>query len=218
MPNTNLSIGPELLRIESTEKQVILEHELKEAMLEDNTYQAYVINQLPGGTGDNSPRSTLGIVEHWNRWWHRDYVAQEEKTSNIEHLDEDREDLEDMLNLGREHGFIVPKIAGKLAAIARTELTILTRDKATLLVVREYLLRLCKKHSMRSVDISRVLPYAVQLSFVPTRHELQARAMTLQYEYLERDEIQRRSLYTREKPWLFNWFGRKRTEPVVTDQ
>lgn len=194
----------------------VLTEDLSQAMIDELPRHTYAIRQLPGGIGKPTTPKGLGVAAHWNAWWNKNYVPQQKGTNNINHLDEDEVDLDTMV-FAKLRGHQIPKIAGKLAAIARTELTIIKRDKATVLVVREFILRLCQKHDMRKCDITNILPYAEKLAFIPTRHELQARSMTLQHEYLERDRINQSQLYTRERPWFFNWFGAKRSEPVVED-
>lgn len=156
----------------------------------------------------------LGIKSHILEWWNQNRVRNHEGTHYLEGLD----DPSELLLSERQINFVIdqeiPKIAGKLARLARMTHTIEGRDLATEMMVKEWLLREMKKMSMRDNVIATVLPYALALSFIPHRHELLARAMTVQDEYVQRSRLVR-PLFTRRRPWLFNWFGTKHTELVA---
>jgi len=92
-------------------------------------------------------------------------------------------------------------------------LNILTRDTATLMVVKEFLVREMKARDMRNTDISKVLPFAIQLSFVPHRDELDARDFAVQESYFLRDREGNTPRHGRRKWWILNWFGPKMEEP-----
>jgi hypothetical protein len=159
-------------------------------------------------------RFDLGIVRNFRRWINKGYVVDTgEDVPNLCGLD-------CPVELPVSHADVImklediPRVAGTYAAIARCELNIIDKDTATVLVVRQFLSRTMKARDMRIVDINKVLPYAVQLSFLPTKYEVLARNMTLMRSYQERLE-EAQPKYTRSRPWLFNWLGTKVYEPVV---
>jgi hypothetical protein len=159
-------------------------------------------------------RFDLGIVRNFRKWMNRGYVVDTgEDLVNMCGLDCPTDLPETFTNTVLELEDI-PRLAGTYAAIARCELNILSRDTATFLVVRQFLTRMMKSRNMRTVDINRILPFAVQLSFLPTKYEILARNMTVMSSYQERLD-ENRPKYTRQRPWLFNWFGTKVYEPVV---
>jgi hypothetical protein len=159
----------------------------------------------------------LGIKSHILEWWNRNRVRDHGVTDFfLEGLDDSSELLLTERQKENLPDVEIPKIAGKLARLARMTLSIEDSNQTTAMqiVVREYLIREMKQMSMRNNVIAAVLPFAVKLSFVPTRHELQARAMTVQDEYVQRFQLNK-PLFTRRRPWLFNWLGTKHTEPVL---
>lgn len=156
----------------------------------------------------------LGIVRNFKRWFNKGYVVDDGR--DLELVDQFDEPIEspstyDGVELRKED---IPRVAGTYASMARMELNILEKDAATVVVVRSFLVRAMKGKCMRSVDIHRILPYAVQLSFLPTKYEILARDITVMSAYQQRLE-EGKPKYTRTQPWLFNWFGSKVHEPVV---
>jgi hypothetical protein len=156
----------------------------------------------------------LGIKSHLLEWWNQNRVRNHEDTNHLEGLDDSSELLLTERQLEYVNDQEIPKIAGKLARLARTFHTIGDRTDAMEMVVKEWLVREMKKMSMRDNVIATVLPFALVYSFVPHRHELQARALQVQNEYVQRSRLVR-PLFTRRRPWLFNWLGEKHTEPVA---
>jgi hypothetical protein len=155
---------------------------------------------------------SFNFTDKLKRWWFRNYVRRSDDSEILLGLDDRSQlDLEDTINL-ESTPEAIPRFAGKLARVVRTEINVKKRDEATELVVREFLLRYMRELGVRKVDVTTILPYAIQLSFIPTRDELLARKLTLMPEYQRRLE-DAQPLYSREKPWLFNWFGTKVHEP-----
>jgi hypothetical protein len=162
-------------------------------------------------------RIDLGVWREFNKWWNRGYVREDSVSVRgalgglDDHLDELPSDLTGCALNPRN----IPRMAGKIAARVRIELVVERRDQATLIVVKEFIVRYLKSINMRHVDIATILPYAVQLSFIPTKHEILARNMTLQESYQHRLEQHSVRKYTRGRRWLFNWFGSVIQEPQV---
>jgi hypothetical protein len=117
---------------------------------------------------------------------------------------DDIDDLTPSSSDGEIVGSDIPKIAGKLAALARTELHINQRDRATEAVCKDWLLCEMRKRNMRRKDIAKVLPWALKFCFVPTVHEIQARIWTLTDQYQGLRQIEDQPL-RRHRTW-FEYF------------
>jgi len=179
---------------------------------EINLYEDVVFRPISG-------RYTLGIQREMTRWWSRSYVWHSNlAASRLPEFDNPTRELEDDYNHQAIPATTIPKLAGRLAICVRQDINVEVKDKATILVVKEYLVRLMRSKNMRKSDIHRVLPFAVQLSFVPSRYDIQAREMMMQPEIIERLERFNTRLYTRGFTSIFNWFGRKHTEPIISSK
>lgn len=109
----------------------------------------------------------------------------------------------------------IPKLAKKIAALARTNLYLTVRSEAQVIQVREWATRKMKEMHVREVDIVHILPYVVIWAFVETRWERAAREETLTVEYTERVRQTTTPLWTYEGPSWSHWFGRFIYEPIV---
>ncbi len=135
------------------------------------------------------------------------------KLSGIKHVDptqidyevEDDDDIENMCAP-------IPKIAGKLAAMCRTEIS-LSHSVANELVARDWLVKTMTSLNVRRTDQVKILPYALRLCFIPTRHELEARKMTLSDDYQTLYAASKTRL-RRKRTWLEWFFGKEVKEPI----
>jgi len=123
----------------------------------------------------------------------------------VETLSRD-DDIDDIEPDKGENGYRpsdIPRIAGKLAALARMELTVDKFDKATEAVCKDWLLSEMRKKNMRRKDMARVLPWALKFCFIPTRNELDARAWTLTDQYRGLRQMETQALRRRRTWWEF---------------
>lgn len=124
------------------------------------------------------------------------------------------EDVMDCDNL-EEFTTDIPKMAGKLAALCRTELP-LTHTKANVLVAREWLVKYMNQIHVRKTDQAKLLPVALRFCFVETKYEVMARKMTLSDEYQMRYAFANTRL-KRSRTWLEWLLGHEVLEPTPTD-
>jgi hypothetical protein len=108
-----------------------------------------------------------------------------------------------------------PRLAKRLARDARISLSRPTRTKANLIVVSEWISREARRLHVRNKDLARVLPIAIELTFMSTPADNEARLVTLSSNYQEQLRLDRTLFYTRGKPTLFNWLGPRLYEPVA---
>jgi hypothetical protein len=165
----------------------------------------------------------LGIKREFTKWWNKNYVRQEQPCGELETYDEFQDHFEDLdgpaiSDLLAESPKSIPHISGKIARLCRLEHLVPVRPtKAEIICYREWIVRHMNERNIRKSVQSAILPYALKFTLIPTRDEIRAREFTLQPEYQQRLQDQQ-PLYTRERPWLFNWLGRKIPEPVESVQ
>jgi len=134
----------------------------------------------------------------------------------IVQANDDIDDLTPSDPQGEIIGVDIPRLSGKLAALARTELHIGQYDKATEAVCKDWLMSEMRRRNMRRKDMAKILPWALKFCFVPTTHELQARVWSLTDQYqglrqLETQPLQRRQTW-------YEFFSRQRVveeRPIV---
>jgi hypothetical protein len=98
-----------------------------------------------------------------------------------------------------------------LVAEAKNELTgALNNKPGTREVVHNYVHSAMKRRNMRPKHIASMLPIIVELVITPTRAEVQARQIRSALAIINREEEYSTQHYSRESPWLFNWFGSRR--------
>jgi hypothetical protein len=112
----------------------------------------------------------------------------------------------------------IPRLAKKIAALARAELYLTHRSKDQVIQVREWSFRTMVSMNVRKVDISKVLPFVERLAFLESRYEREARLMTLSTDYLQRERQTNTRLFTYEGPSLTHPLGRLEREPAVSDR
>jgi len=162
----------------------------------------------------------MGIYREFIRWWNKNYVRRVPPEPIVQNVDDFRDHYEGLEGeeisiLVSKQPNVIPRLSGSIARLCRLELYISDRpSEAEIIVIREWIVRHMNSRNIRKSTQSAILPYALKFSLIPTRDEIRAREMTLQPEYQERLNSQQ-PLYSRERPWLFNWFGRKIHEPVA---
>jgi hypothetical protein len=162
----------------------------------------------------------LGIKREFTRWWNKNYVRQERPCGALESLDNFHDPFENMEGAELNEHIAktpdsIPKISGKIARLCRMEhLVPIHPTVAEITCYREWIVRHMNERNIRKSIQSAILPYALKYTLIPTRDEISARELVLQPEYQQRLQDQQ-PLYSRERPWLFNWLGRKVQEPVV---
>ncbi len=105
-----------------------------------------------------------------------------------------------------------PRIAGKLAALCRMELPIQSRTVENEMMVKKWLNDEMERRSFRKSVRAKVLPFAIQFCFVPTKYEIAARLETLTPEYQILHEIAETRI--RKQTW-FDWLlGRRGIEEI----
>jgi len=110
----------------------------------------------------------------------------------------------------------IPRLAGIYAQLARNRFYLKNRSESNVIMVREFIMREMMENNVRRKDMYKVLPYAVKLAFVPGKHEVSARQMTLTNTYQELDYINGARLWHRTRPTFTNWFGKLVMEPEET--
>jgi hypothetical protein len=125
-------------------------------------------------------------------------------TSNMPMSLVDMDAIDDCDNL--EDKREIPKVAGKLAALCRANILFSGYTMANELVAADWLRTEMRSKGFRNKDIVRILPYAIKLCFVPTKHELNARVMTMGEVYQDLHTLSNRQLRRRNwKQFLFSW-------------
>jgi hypothetical protein len=86
---------------------------------------------------------------------------------------------------------------------------------ANRLVAQRLLVLSMKERNWRTADIAHQLPYALELVFIPSFSDISARRMTATQAIMARKAAYTELVYHRERPTLWNWFGRMiRPEPI----
>jgi len=102
-----------------------------------------------------------------------------------------------------------------LATQARLELGLSGRTQDQIIQAREWMVRYCKENNVRKDDMIRAIPFAIQIAFLETVHERNARRMTLTENYQDRySETQEQLVGLRKVPWYLGFINRVH-EPEV---
>jgi hypothetical protein len=109
---------------------------------------------------------------------------------------------------------VYPRLAKRFARDARIALAYPRRSESNRVIVHEWIVREARDRHVRHVDLARVLPIAIELTFMSTDVQLNARLMTMTPLYQERLRTDRTRLFARGKPTLFNWLGERFDEPL----
>lgn len=109
----------------------------------------------------------------------------------------------------------IPRLAKRMAVLARTELFLTENSLDQVIQVREWTVRNLRSMNVRRVDIAEILPYVERLAFLETRQERRARQMTLSDEFVTRQEQTQTRLWTYELPSIRRPFGVIHRELVV---
>lgn len=123
--------------------------------------------------------------------------------------------MEDLNISGKSlEAHLIPRLAKRMATLARTELYLTAYTEDQVIQVREWITRKLKEMDVRLVDIAEILPYAERLAFLQTRAERAAIEMTLSEEFIQRRDIQQTQIWTYELPSHRYWTGRFISEKV----
>lgn len=94
---------------------------------------------------------------------------------------------------------------------------ITVETKANRLVARRWLSKRMVARGMRTHHIKTMLPLAVEMVFVLNEYEIIAHQLRYSKAVLDRKDLQATTYTPRHRPSIFNWFGAKRSVPVVAD-
>jgi len=94
---------------------------------------------------------------------------------------------------------------------------ITVETKANRLVARRWLSKRMVSRGMRTHHIKTMLPIAVEMVFVLNEYEIIAHQLRYSKAILDRRDLQATKYTPRHRPSFFNWFGAKRSVPVVAD-
>lgn len=84
---------------------------------------------------------------------------------------------------------------------------------ANRLAAQHAVVKLMKESNLRKKHIASNWRIAVALVFVPDREDLAVREFEASHAVQERVREGTQVLHTRDRPWMFNWLGRKRLRP-----
>jgi hypothetical protein len=139
--------------------------------------------------------------------------------SNTDASEFDHQDLEgpDDYNQAGLIKTEIPKLARRIAVLARTSLYLTHPAQDQVIQLREWSVREMTKMNVRKIDQSKVLPYIVKLAFLQTREERETRDMSTSDDFIQRFDQTHRTVWTYETPSWEHIFGRFISEVVVTD-
>ncbi len=166
------------------------------------------------GSGDTSSLS----YRLWS-WWYKDRLPRCDTLYERaqQGINEDMLSFMEVYDADNFSTNEIPRLAGMIARHVRTVMLITKRDLATVVAVREEIVRYLKKKDVREKDIANLLPMAVNLSFVPSRQEVMAMSMSTSASYLRHARILTHQQHTRGRPWLLNWLGTKSFVPGTAE-
>lgn len=113
---------------------------------------------------------------------------------------------------------VFPKLAKRMAAIARMELHLTHKSRDQVVAVKEWARRNLETMNVRKIDIVELLPHIVVLAFLETRAERAAREMMLSPEFIQRQQRMDSRLFTYLGPSWEYPLGRFVFEEVVPEK
>jgi hypothetical protein len=152
----------------------------------------------------------LGVKREFWRWWRKERVSDVIIADSRVVMDMiDEVDCCDPVTPVRRRNHDVA-IAVEAAADAKLALPLMReRTQANEAVAHHFIRTYLRARDVRITHMARILPIAVALVFIPNESEIFARKLMATPLFVERVEEQSREYYSREAPWLGNWFGRK---------
>jgi len=150
----------------------------------------------------------IGIYDHFICWLRAGRVPQSiinESQSILDALDADDVEVERPIRR-RNHDV---KIAIEAADFAKSQKFFKVRSVANEAIIHHIIRGFLVENNVRFKDMARVLPIAVALAFIPNESEIFAKQLMATPLFVNRVEDLSRDYYSRETPWIGNWFGRK---------
>lgn len=160
----------------------------------------------------------LGVTDRIIAWYSGGRISSQSESFSKSLVDmvDDPEDIPDYTDADKASRRLdvgkVPRMAVHFATMARNEIPLLTRDRANMLVVRQFIVRSAKIHGMRPSHISKILSLSVELAFMPNVYDCTANEVAASVAYNDRVDLYESQRWTRERPWLLNWLGNKRVQ------
>jgi len=107
-----------------------------------------------------------------------------------------------------------PDYLSEVVALCKISIEGIREDtKANELVGRRWLSMQMQKDKLRPKHIARILPEAVQMLFIPDKHEVRARQSRYSNAVLDRLDEYNANYTPRHRPTVWNWFGARRFRP-----
>jgi len=104
-----------------------------------------------------------------------------------------------------------PRFISVLVAEAKLEFPGAIKNKpGTRECIHHFVSARMKQRGMRPKHMADMLPIVVELVITPSNAETQARQFRNTLAVINREDDYNRQTYSRETPWLFNWFGSRR--------
>ncbi len=118
------------------------------------------------------------------------------------------------VDVGEDEKYTVsekPRFIAVLVAEAKLEFPGAIKNKpGTRECVHHFVSSRMKKRGMRPTHMADMLPIVVELVMTPSKSETQARQFINSMAVINREYEYNTQHYSRESPWLFNWFGTRR--------
>lgn len=165
------------------------------------------------------PQIDLGIAYTFKKWYYAGRLSDQDERNGDQAITaiDDPEDLYPDYAVVGVTPANAPRMAVHFASLARCELPLNEKTLANRLVAKKFLFDNMKLHGMRTSHISKVLPLALELSFVPSTYEVAAKRLAASQSVSERVESANAVSWRRDRPTIFNWFGRIKRETKLAD-
>jgi len=211
-----LSFGPHSLGNDSVYDHI--------GIMDDVGGYHYATGMLdPGQTVDLGQFFTFGpskTIKKIRDWWYGSRLSHEaqaqfsEIVTIIDHPVDEDITADDVHNRTRKRSaFITSIVAETVNSIPGIQVD----SVANRMVAKHKLNALCVARGVRPSHTRHILPIAVELVFTPTWSDIEAAQFRNSRAVLDRIRDRDATWYTKERGWLFNWFGerRSRTSPTT---